>query len=63
MDTWLSINQAADAAGVSRRTIYLWIGKGKLEVVRTAGGSIRIAPASLFRTEPLPVPAPTTSAA
>jgi excisionase family DNA binding protein len=55
MSTWLSINQAAVTAGVCRRTIYLWLAKGKLTTVRTAGGAIRIEPASLFRTGPAPV--------
>ena len=38
----LSIMKACEAVGVSRRTIYNWISAGKVEYVRTAGGSIRI---------------------
>ncbi len=45
----VSINQAADVAGVSRRTIYNWLKAGKLEYQRTAGGAVRIFTASLFR--------------
>lgn len=44
----LKINEAADAAGVTRRTIYNWLQAGKLEYVRTAGGSVRILSSSLF---------------
>jgi hypothetical protein len=35
--------------GVSRRTIYNWITAGKVEYVRTAGGSVRIFVDSLWR--------------
>jgi excisionase family DNA binding protein len=35
--------------GVSRRTIYNWIAAGKVEYVRTAGGSIRIFVDTLWR--------------
>jgi excisionase family DNA binding protein len=35
--------------GVSRRTIYNWLAGGKLEYVRTAGGSVRIFVDSLWR--------------
>jgi predicted site-specific integrase-resolvase len=34
---------------VSRRTIYNWIAAGKVEYVRTAGGSIRIFADTLWR--------------
>lgn len=46
----VSIMQACDVAGVSRRTIYNWIRDGKLEYMRTAGGSVRIFRDTLFRT-------------
>lgn len=49
MEQTVSIKQACAIAGVSRRTIYTWLHAGKLEYVRTAGGRIRIVPASLFR--------------
>ncbi len=45
----LSIMKACEVVGVSRRTIYNWITAGKLEYVRTAGGSIRIFADSLWR--------------
>jgi excisionase family DNA binding protein len=45
----LNIAQAADYAGVSRRTIYNWLHAGKLDYIRTAGGSVRIFPESLYR--------------
>jgi excisionase family DNA binding protein len=45
----LSIQQAREAAGVSRRTIYNWLQSGKLKYRRTAGGSIRIFEESLWR--------------
>jgi excisionase family DNA binding protein len=45
----LSITKACERAGVSRRTIYNWLHAGKLEYMRTAGGSIRIYADSLFR--------------
>jgi len=45
----LSIMKACEAVGVSRRTIYNWISAGKVEYVRTAGGSIRIFTDSLWR--------------
>jgi excisionase family DNA binding protein len=38
----LSIDAAAEDAGVSRRTIYNWLHAGKLEYTRTAGGGVRI---------------------
>jgi excisionase family DNA binding protein len=45
----LSIMKACEVVGVSRRTIYNWITAGKVEYVRTAGGSIRIFADSLWR--------------
>ncbi len=45
----VSIMKAAQVVGVSRRTIYNWLSSGKLEYVRTAGGSIRIFVDSLWR--------------
>ncbi len=41
--------KACEAVGVSRRTIYNWISAGKVEYVRTAGGSIRIFADTLWR--------------
>jgi len=51
----LSINHAAALVDVSRRTIYTWLTAGKLEYVRTAGGSVRIFEDSLWRERDRPV--------
>lgn len=56
----VSIPRACDVVGVSRRTIYNWMASGKVQYVRTAGGSVRIFVDTLWR-EPLPLsetPAP-----
>jgi len=45
----ISIMKACELVGVSRRTIYNWISAGKVEYVRTAGGSVRIFVDSLWR--------------
>lgn len=45
----ISILQACEQAGVSRRTIYNWILLGKVTYVRTAGGRIRIFRDSLWK--------------
>ena len=45
----ISIMKACEVVGVSRRTIYNWIAGGKVEYVRTAGGSVRIFVDSLWR--------------
>lgn len=45
----LSIMKACEEVGVSRRTIYNWIASGKVEYVRTAGGSVRIFADTLWR--------------
>jgi excisionase family DNA binding protein len=50
----LSIMKACEVVGVSRRTIYNWISAGKVEYVRTAGGSIRIFADSLWRSPGVP---------
>jgi len=51
----LSIMKACEVVGVSRRTIYNWIAAGKVEYVRTAGGSIRIFADSLWRDAGAPL--------
>ena len=38
----VTIDQAAQLLGVSRRTIYYRIGEGRLRTVRTLGGSQRV---------------------
>jgi excisionase family DNA binding protein len=45
----VSIPRACELVGVSRRTIYNWIADGKIQYVRTAGGSVRIFADTLFR--------------
>ena len=45
----ISIMKACELVGVSRRTIYNWIAAGKVEYVRTAGGSVRIFADTLWR--------------
>jgi excisionase family DNA binding protein len=45
----ISILKACELVGVSRRTIYNWIAGGKVEYVRTAGGSVRIFADTLWR--------------
>ena len=59
----LSIMKACEAVGVSRRTIYNWISAGKVEYVRTAGGSIRIFADSLWRDGGQPRPVAASAAA
>ena len=46
----ISIKKASELVGVSRRTIYNWIASGKVEYVRTAGGSVRIFVDTLWRS-------------
>jgi excisionase family DNA binding protein len=45
----ISIMKACELVGVSRRTIYNWLSAGKVEYVRTAGGSVRIFVDTLWR--------------
>jgi excisionase family DNA binding protein len=45
----VTIMEAAAMARVHRRSIYLWMRDGRLEYVRTAGGSVRIYADTLFR--------------
>jgi excisionase family DNA binding protein len=40
---------ACELAHVSRRTIYNWLSKRKVEYIRTAGGAVRIYLDTLFR--------------
>lgn len=46
----VSIDQAADLLGVSRRTVYNRIRDGRLTTIRTLGGSQRVLVDSLSRT-------------
>lgn len=45
----ISIMKACELVGVSRRTVYNWIAAGKVEYIRTAGGSIRIYVDTLWK--------------
>lgn len=54
----VNIKQAMVIADVSRRTIYNWIDKGKVEYIRTAGGAIRIYVDTLLRPDSAPDNAP-----
>ncbi len=45
----VSIPRACELVGVSRRTIYNWLAGGKVQYVRTAGGSVRIFEDTLWR--------------
>ena len=45
----ISIMKACELVGVSRRTIYNWLSSGKVEYIRTAGGSVRIFVDTLWR--------------
>jgi excisionase family DNA binding protein len=56
----LSIMKACEVVGVSRRTIYNWMAGGKVEYVRTAGGSVRIFADSLWRAPQAAQANPTT---
>lgn len=44
----VNVDVAASMSGVSRRTVYNWLKAGLLRYCRTAGGSVRIDPESLF---------------
>jgi len=54
----VSIPRACELVGVSRRTIYNWIASGKIQYVRTAGGSVRIFEDTLWREPDAAVDAP-----
>jgi excisionase family DNA binding protein len=51
----ISIMKACELVGVSRRTIYNWISGGKVQYVRTAGGSVRIFVDTLWREPAAPI--------
>lgn len=50
----ISIRQACERVGVSRRTIYNWMASGKIEYLRTAGGAVRIFTDTLWRKPEAP---------
>ena len=45
----LSLDHAAEVLGVSRRTVYNRIREGRLQTVRTKGGSQRVTVDSLYK--------------
>lgn len=47
----LMVKEACARAGVSRRTIYNWMGAGLIDFIRTAGGSPRIYADTLFTAD------------
>lgn len=56
----VSIAKACEIVGVCRRTMYNWLNSGKVEYVRTAGGSIRIYADSLWRSTETRAESPNT---
>jgi excisionase family DNA binding protein len=54
----VNIAQACELADVSRRTVYNWMRAGKVEYLRTAGGSVRIYVDTLFTPPTTEPPAP-----
>lgn len=44
----VSLDQASELLHVSRRTIYNWIKEGRLQTIRTLGGSQRVLIESLY---------------
>ena len=50
----LTVKQASDVAGVSRRTLYNWMDAHKVQFIRTAGGKRRIFQDTLFRDGNVP---------
>jgi excisionase family DNA binding protein len=59
----VSIDQAGQLLKVSRRTIYYWIRDGRLQTVRTLGGSQRVLVESLYHVGFRPQPFPTSASA
>jgi len=59
----VSIDQAAQLLRVSRRTVYYRIRDGRLQTIRTIGGSQRVLVESLFTVGFQPQPFPTSAMA
>lgn len=59
----VSIDQAAQLLNVSRRTIYYRIRDGRLQTIRTIGGSQRVLVDSLYASGFRPQPFPTSASA
>ncbi len=58
------IDQAVAMLGVSRRTVYYWIHQGRLQTIRTRGGSQRVLLSSMstLRRSPQLVARPAAAA-
>lgn len=54
----VSLDQAAELLGVSRRTIYNRIREGRLQTIRTLGGSQRVLLDSVYEVGGVTPPAP-----
>ena len=59
----VSIDQAAQLLNVSRRTVYYRIRDGRLQTIRTIGGSQRVLVESLYSLGFRPQPFPTSASA
>ncbi len=59
----VSIDQAAQLLNVSRRTVYYRIRDGRLQTMRTIGGSQRVLVESLYTMGFRPQPFPTSAMA
>jgi excisionase family DNA binding protein len=59
----VSIDQAAALLKVSRRTVYYRIRDGRLQTIRTMGGSQRVLVESLYSMGFRPQPFPTSASA
>ena len=59
----VSIDQAANLLNVSRRTVYYRIRDGRLQTIRTIGGSQRVLVESLFSHGFRPQPFSTSASA
>ena len=46
-----TIKDACERVKVSRRTMYTWLAKGRVEHIRTAGGHVRVFVDSLWQSE------------
>lgn len=55
-EKFVTINRAADLAGVSRRTIYNWIAAKRVQVATSPSGTRRILASSLRPTTEEPTP-------
>ncbi len=52
----LTVREACATVHVRKTTIYRWLKAGKLDVIRTVGGSLRIYEDSLWQKTPTEAP-------